>query len=187
MKFKIICYFLLMNFSLSAQVKTTEKIFYDENWKVTNKSNAYYYRIIDIGKNGKPIGTVKDYYITGELQWEGYLSHVDRYDNAKDIIEGRCIWYYKNGKKSRESNMVNNLQNGKTTYWHENGKKAREVDYVMGVLNRVWVDYYENGRLYRRFNFSSGKLDNKFLLNVTSLKDVKRFFLAFHPMRTQII
>lgn len=51
--------------------------------KFGGKSDADYYRLITFDEKGKPLGKVKDYYITGELQWEGYFSYVDKYDNSK--------------------------------------------------------------------------------------------------------
>lgn len=169
---------LVFSFFLSITVigQTQEKIYYDENWKVCSKSDADYYRLITFDEKGKPLGKVKDYYITGELQWEGYFSYVDKYDNSKDINEGHCIWYHKDGKKSRESEMANNLENGRTTYWHENGNKAREVDFKMGVPNGVWLNYYENGKLFRKFNFSDGKLIDKFFTECDEFGKCQKVF-----------
>jgi len=156
--------------------QTQEKIYYDEDWKVCNKSNADYYRLITFDENGKPLGKVKDYYITGELQWEGYFSYVDKYDNSKDINEGHCIWYHKNGNKSRESEMVNNLENGRTTFWYENGNKAREVDYKMGIPDGIWIDYYETGKIFRKFNFTNGELNDKFFTECDEFGKCQKVF-----------
>ena len=67
------------------------------NWKPTTKSQAAYYREFNYDQNGKPKGVVKDYYITGELQFEGQMTTVN-----PDTLNGRCTWYYKNGQKSQE-------------------------------------------------------------------------------------
>lgn len=176
MKQKLIL--LVFSFFLCTTVfaQSQEKIYYDENWKVCNKSDADYYRLITFDENGKPLGIVKDFYITGEIQWEGYFSYVDKYDNSKDVNEGHCIWYHKNGRKGRESDMVNNLENGITTFWHENGNKAREVDYKMGVPNGVWNDYYENGKLFRKFSFSDGKLIDKFFTECDEFGKCQKVF-----------
>lgn len=152
MKQKILFLLFLVTYGLTVLGQTQEKIYYDENWKVTNKSNAAYYRLITFDGNGKPLGKVKDYYISGELQWEGYLSYVDKYDNSKDIAEGHCIWYYKNGKKERE------------------------VDFKMGVPNGIWIDYYENGKLFRKFNFSDGKLIDKFFTECDEFGKCQKVF-----------
>ena len=56
-----------------------EKIYYDKEWQVTQSpAKAEYYRLITFDTNGKPLGIVKDYYITGELQWEGKMLFVDK-------------------------------------------------------------------------------------------------------------
>lgn len=176
MKQRLILLVISFFISITLFGQTQEKIYYDENWKVCNKSDADYYRLITFDGNGKPLGKVKDYYITGELQWEGYFSYVDKNDNSKDINEGHCIWYHKNGKKSRESEMVNNLENGRTTYWHENGNKAREVEFKMGIPNGIWIDYYENGKLFRKFNFSDGKLIDKFFTECDEFGKCQKVF-----------
>jgi len=176
MRQKILILLFFSSFCLTVLGQTQEKIYYDEDWKVCNKSNADYYRLITFDENGKPLGKVKDYYITGELQWEGYFSYVDKYDNSKDINEGHCIWYHKNGNKSRESEMVNNLENGRTTFWYENGNKAREVDYKMGVPDGIWIDYYETGKIFRKFNFTDGELKDKFFTECDEFGKCQKVF-----------
>lgn len=176
MRQKILILLFLSSYCLTVFGQTQEKIYYDEDWKVCNKSNADYYRLITFDENGKPLGKVKDYYITGELQWEGYFSYVDKYDNSKDINEGHCIWYHKNGNKSRESEMVNNLENGRTTFWYENGNKAREVDYKMGVPDGIWIDYYETGKIFRKFNFTNGELIDKFFTECDEFGKCQKVF-----------
>jgi hypothetical protein len=79
MKHKIIVLTLGLFISVLSFGQAEEKIFYDSEWKVCNESIADYYRIITFDENGKPIGKVKDYYISGELQWEGYFSYVDKH------------------------------------------------------------------------------------------------------------
>jgi hypothetical protein len=75
-----------------------EKIYYNSEWKVCEKSEAEYFRIITFDKNKNPKGKVKDFYLNGKLQWEGYLSFMDKYDNSLDITEGTCTFYSKEGK-----------------------------------------------------------------------------------------
>lgn len=153
-----------------------EKVYYDSDWKVCNKSKADYYRLISFDENGKPKGKVKDFYITGELQWEGYFSSVDKYDNSKDINEGECIWYYKNGNKSRQSVMNKNLENGITTYWYENGNKSTEANYDNGKLNGNYTTFYESGKLYRQFKFSKGELASKFFTECDEFGTCQKMF-----------
>ena len=176
MKQKLFILTITLFISLSSFGQTQEKIYYNSDWKVCNQSKAEFYRLITIDENGKPIGKVKDYYISGKLQWEGYFSYVDKYDNSKDINEGLCIWYYENGRKSRESNMVKNLEEGLTTYWYENGKKAREVEYTKGKSNGIWIDYYEDGNIRRKYEFSKGELKGKFFTECDEFGTCQKIF-----------
>lgn len=71
-----------------------KKIYYDANWKVSNKSNAKYYRLITLDKSGKSKGKVRDFNITGELHREGYFSSEYKYNERKNIMGGKIIWYF---------------------------------------------------------------------------------------------
>jgi S1-C subfamily serine protease/antitoxin component YwqK of YwqJK toxin-antitoxin module len=174
MKQKLII--LIIGLFLSLTSFGQDKIYYDADWKVCSKSKADYYRLISFDENEKPKGKVKDYFITGELQWEGYFSYVDKYDNSKDINEGLCIWYYQNGRKQRESNLIQNKENGLTTFWHENGNKSREVEYTMGELDGDWVDYYESGKIKRKYLFSNGELVGKFFTECDEFGSCQKVF-----------
>ena len=68
---------LLFIFFIQIYFSQVDKIYYDSDWKVSNQSDAEYYRLVSLDKNGKPIGKVKDYYLSGVLQWEGQLSYMD--------------------------------------------------------------------------------------------------------------
>jgi len=83
---------LLLASSLYAQPDTI--IYYDANWKPrVFKDSASFYRVIIFDADSKPVGEVRDYYITNTLQWKGRLLSVD-----PDIMDGRCVWYKENGE-----------------------------------------------------------------------------------------
>jgi S1-C subfamily serine protease len=176
MKQRLLILTLWLFVSLLSFGQQQEKIYYNSDWKVCSKSSAEYYRLITLDDNGKPIGKVKDYYISGKLQWEGYFSYVDKYDNSKDVNEGLCTWYYENGSKSRESNMVNNLEDGLTTFWYSNGKIASEREYSMGIANGRWVDYRKSGNIWQEFYFLDGKLADKYYNEYDDLGNCQRIF-----------
>lgn len=193
---------LIISLSISnlAFGQKEEKIYYDSEWKVCQKSKAEYYRLITIGDNLKPIGKVRDYYLSGELQWEGQYSYVDKYDNSKDIQEGLCIWYHKNGQKSRESTMLQGKEHGTTTYWYENGQiaatgqakngepygkayhyyengnKKMIANYLDGKLDGEYLTFYESGKLYRKFIFKNGKPIDKWFTECDELGKCQSVF-----------
>ncbi len=137
-----------------------DTIYYNKDWKRCTKENAEYFRVISLDADGVPIGKVKDYYITGELQWEGYLSYCDKYDNSKDSCDGYCVWYYKNGNKVRESNFSNNILIGTTTFWHEDGRIVSEQFFSNSELSKTTLYYYyENDNLQAVINEKDGEKD----------------------------
>jgi S1-C subfamily serine protease len=142
---------LLVSITLFAQKQ--EKIFYDEDWKICSQEKAEYYRLITLDSDGKPVGKVYDYYLSGELQWEGEFSYFTRTNDEVNIPEGTCIWYYKNGKKSRESYFIHGKEQGITTYW------------------------YENGKIHRKYNFTNGKLTDKFFIDCDEFGKCQNIFV----------
>ena len=73
----------------------TWTILFDQDFAPTdNLDSVEYYRIISY-KNGLPDGLVNDYYINGNIQWEGILLS----DEPEDIVDGECIYYWDNGQK----------------------------------------------------------------------------------------
>lgn len=158
--------------------QTQQTIYYDKDWKVvSSKSKAEYYRLVTLDTYGKPQGIVKDYYITGELQWEGIMSYIDKYDNKNDISEGLSTWYYKNGKKSRQSTMKGDKEIGTTTYWYENGNIARTCVYNdNGELNGEYIDYYENGKLKFKGTFSNGNPTDKWFIECDEFEKCNKIF-----------
>jgi S1-C subfamily serine protease len=164
--------------SLFSYGQQQKKIFYDSEWQVCKESKADYYRLITLDENGKPVGKVEDYYISGELQWKGYFSYVDKYDNRKDINEGLSIWYYKNGNKSRESTMSNNKENGLTTYWHEDGTLERKMNFKDGeLIDKFFIECDEFGTCQKIFYESFNSNSNNWIL-VTNKKDYESKIIA---------
>lgn len=78
--------------TIKAQAGYTKKYF-DKDWKATTKENATYYRLAKYNKNGKPLGLVKDYYVsTGTLQGQSHLL-----SENPDVLDGELVTYFENG------------------------------------------------------------------------------------------
>ncbi|KAA3625845.1 MAG: hypothetical protein DWQ02_20970 [Bacteroidetes bacterium] len=77
--------------------------------EVDSPSKAHFYRITYLNKKGKPEGTTRDYYISGELKWEGELTFIDRNEEKNNRFNGICTWYLKNGKISKIIRYDNNF------------------------------------------------------------------------------
>jgi antitoxin component YwqK of YwqJK toxin-antitoxin module len=134
------------------------KLYYDNDWKVTTKDYAAYYRLVTLDATGKPKGLVKDFYITGEKQWEGYLLEMDPYDNNKDIANGLGTWYHKNGKKASQITMVNGKADGIGKTWSEDGRLIEEATYKNGLFHGN-VKTYEPGGKVKIVHYTNGVAD----------------------------
>jgi S1-C subfamily serine protease len=182
-----------------------EKIYYNSEWKVCEKSEAEYFRIITFDKNKNPKGKVKDFYLNGKLQWEGYLSFMDKYDNSLDITEGTCTFYSKEGKKERtdyyEKNKTikpslfyfyypnGNLQSkiskelesgfkdGKSIWYHNNGEIKSIGFYSKGKANGLFTWFKEDGEINSINVYKDDIPIDKFWINFDSYK--KKFFKTF--------
>ena len=101
--------------------------FFDKNWKPTlNIDSAQYYRKITYDQNGLPSGKLTDHYITGEKQFEGYMIS----DDPKEILNGSCIFYYKNGKISQESEYYKGILINKSKSYFDNGQSSEEWNII---------------------------------------------------------
>lgn len=200
-------YFFLLLIFVSIQQslfgQKTEKIFYDSDWKGCSESRASFYRIVSFDINRKPVGEIKDYFITGELQSEidGAIK-IDKYDDSKSIFIGNSIGYYKNGTKSHEILHDNKGNQIKGKNWHENGKMKSEweakdgnpygtskqyyengnikqiISYTDGIVEKAFV-YYENGKVYRAFSFDDGKLINKTFIECDEFERCQNVFYEY--------
>jgi len=71
----------------------------DKNWEPTSMPDSIsFYRLIEY-RSDFPIGITRDFYRSGQLQWEGKILA----DRPEDIMDGRVVWYRKDGTKETVS------------------------------------------------------------------------------------
>lgn len=148
--------FLCISTSLMAQKPVKE--FFNTEWKQCDSSIAAYYRMITYDEKGSPVGIVRDYFISGELQWEGRFSFFDKYDSYNSKHQGECIWYHKNGKKQTSSYYQNGVLSGHSMGWYENGTRSFECTYKNGKLVGMYVAWFESGLLQSYAYYDDGKI-----------------------------
>ncbi len=136
----------------------TVTTYYKADWQTCSKEEAKYYRVINY-VDGKISGTVKDYFISGNLQMEGTYND---YWAENGYGSGLFTWYFENGQKSVEVNYSNGAQNGKYQSWYSNGATKEEVNMIDGkkdgcdyqwseaggCIGDTWTDcfiFYKNG------------------------------------------
>lgn len=129
--------FLTITFSVMAQNKK-EIFYFSEYWDVCKKSEATYYRIITLDANQKPVGIVRDYYISGKLQSEGEAIFFDKLDDANTKWKNKVTGYYENGKPLFEDNYDNEgNQIGPKKNWDENGVMDIAINFTNKTLNQL--------------------------------------------------
>ncbi|HUC83337.1 MAG TPA: hypothetical protein VMR70_20670 [Flavisolibacter sp.] len=133
-------------------------IYYDKNWKVSSEAKAAYYRIVNVNPAGQPVGLVRDYYIDGKKQWQGRLSHLDPYDNSKDVMDGVCAWFDANGTKIEEAYYINGKQEGVYKSWSEDGSLMLEIEFKNGKMNGYSKTYTADGQLLKTEYYANGVL-----------------------------
>src|SRR5688572_20073099 len=119
----VTCLLLLCYTHLDAAGQSQKVLYFDKDWNETAKGNAKFYRIVNVDASGNLNGKIKDYYITGQLQWEGkFLSkNYSCPDPESCQFDGVCTWYYKNGRKSTEGTYRYGKLVGTVTNWDESG------------------------------------------------------------------
>lgn len=142
--------------SILAQAPVKE--FFNEEWKHCDSAVASFYRVITYNDQGSPKGIVRDYFISGELQWEGRFSYLDKYDSYNSKHEGECSWYYKNGKKQSTTYYLNGIRSGHSKGWYENGTCSFECTYKSGQFTGMYLAWYESGLLQSYAYYENGKI-----------------------------
>lgn len=67
-----------------------------------------------------------------------------------ELISGKVVDYYSNGRKGIETNYKNGKRNGYHRYWAENGQLRVEEMWENGKLNDLSKFWYENGQLWEK-------------------------------------
>lgn len=105
-------------------------------------------------EKGKPVGILRDYYLSGRKQWEGALL-----DIFPDVFDGAYSQYHENGQLYVNVNYSNNKQNGYKKVYYSNGNLQYECNMVNDTFVGKYIQYYENG-------YKQWEADYKFIINV---------------------
>ncbi|WP_177761480.1 hypothetical protein [Flavobacterium sp. I3-2] len=112
---------IIILFSLYGQAQN--KIYFDQNWNETSKENASYYRPMPLKKVGE-LFFMQDFYMNGQLQFQGYI-----YQNDESKYAGDAFWYSEDGFDSGETQFINLSNQKELTYYDENGSVWKKIQY----------------------------------------------------------
>lgn len=148
MKQLLLCLAVLIQVSAHCQTK----IYLDKDWKETSKNEAEYYRIIEKKSN---LYQVKDYFITGELQFEA-LSHTN---TEPYELEGEVKTYEKNGQLVDQRSFKNNVPVGEMTSYYSNGTLKAKGQYKDGQFDGLYTEYFPSGKIANQATFANGVIN----------------------------
>lgn len=153
---KLICMLTLVLVStLAFGQKETDTLYYDKDWKgIEGKAFATYYRVIPVSQDSNIRKPLRDYYITGELQAEGYYLTIDKHDDSKSIFEGEQITYFKNGLISSKLNFNQGKINGLFTSFSEDGNQCFQQEYKDGEPLYDWYIVSDKNGSYSKIRTS---------------------------------
>lgn len=101
-----------------------KKLFYADSFLSTsNENNFEYIKEIEDYDSRKKEYKVKIYYKSGQIYLIGTTTEKDRVK-----LEGKCLYYFENGKKKRVANYLDNRLSGKQFYYYENGVFKTETE-----------------------------------------------------------
>lgn len=147
---KQVFFFVLVMMQLV--IFSQETIFFDKNWDETSKEAASYYRKIE--KKGG-LYLIKDFYITGELQFEGYAFN----DRDPLDLDGVVTWYHQNGKISEKRGFSKHIPVGEVTAYYSNGVLKLKGNYKYGQFDGLYTQYFPSGNIANQGTFINGVVD----------------------------
>lgn len=148
---------LIISTNSFAQMQV-DTLYYDKDWKgVEVKAFATYYRIVPESNDSNFRKPFRDYYITGELQSEGYYITIDKYDDSKSVFDGEFTNYYKSGNIEQKGFRANGKQDGEYTRYKEDGLISLHAYFKDDKLEGVYTEFSENGDICIQIEYRNGE------------------------------
>lgn len=156
-------------------------VFLKNNVEIARKEfNKYHHLVRQKGKI--PDGIIREYYETGELQYEWLYRHGQRnglfkgyfengvlkgeYRYKNDVLEGESKEYYPNGVLHISVMFKNGLRHGPIKSYTEKGQLLADGFFNKGQKEGVFTIYYENGVIHIRDQYKSGKRVKRISYNI---------------------
>lgn len=157
-------------------------LYYDSTFNILPENDtATYYRLVTF-ENDKPKGKVKDYFMNGILQWEGYMLSVEpdtlhgdaiqyyplgnvyqKYTTDHNKVNGKIETYYENGTLQFTGNYLNDVPEGEAVFYHPNGKLKSRGSYRNGELDGPWEYFYDTGKQENKIFYKNGLMHGNYL------------------------
>lgn len=150
-----------------------DTLWFDSGWKKTTKDNAHFYRL-PVKKEKRRRYRINDFYIDGTKQMTG----LSRYKDSVHL-EGKAVWYDKNGKITQEKTYKDNVLHGVSILYkprgpygsfretkYKNGKREKEVFFGVDRKGVRYENYMKEGRIFKSVYYDNeGKLIGSYHFN----------------------
>ncbi|WP_339700613.1 hypothetical protein [uncultured Marixanthomonas sp.] len=144
--------FLLFFTYCSVSKAQNDTLWFNRDWKETNKEKASFYRL-PVKKVGK-LYSIKDYYIDGTKQMTGFSKYKDSVH-----LEGKAVWYNKKGEVKESFNYRDNKLNGVGVFYRSEGTRRTpyEITYKNDrMLSKTYFDTDRKGIRFKRIYEETG-------------------------------
>ena len=159
MKFSTILLVIIVAFnsvSLQASPILLDTVYLDNAWKqVDGPCFASYYKIFEKGCRVSTPTRFRNFYITGEIQGDGYFIKLDSINDLKSLLEGEFTSYYRDGRTQHHSTWKDGALNGELCDYNPDGTLIRKVIYKNGLPHGLSSEF-SNGICYQQ-EFYEGK------------------------------
>lgn len=121
---------------------------------------------------------VRDYYMSGELQGEGYCTYLGIKDDADTKWDGKVVTYHKNGKIASERNHTNGMLNGDFITYYENGLIETKIPFINDYIDGVALVFTNDGAKCKKVEYSNGKYVNDYYEIIDNNGFYSKFYLS---------
>lgn len=97
--------------------------------------------------------TATDKRRTSMLNMAGAMYGMDRDLAPTRVYNGKCVFYYPNGKTSFSGTYESGIKNGMFSYSYFTGEKEAEYNFVHGMADGKWMTWYKNGKTRSEQNY----------------------------------
>jgi uncharacterized protein len=150
-------FILNLAFHLTGFAQINTKIYFDADWKPTIQTKAVYYRLI-IPSVEVGLYSVKDYFISGKVQFETKSSNMEE----PFIKQGYTAWYAESGDTNAYSFYNNDVLDGPLIRFYPNGKRHSVQHFKEGKKEGFFCQYYPTGKLKEEFTMKDDVIDGPY-------------------------
>ena len=134
------------------------RIYYNQDFKISYKDSANYYRELAFKDKNIPYSDIKEYDVDGKLKRIFYADFLGTDIKGRDsiILNGPVTYYFKSGIPSKRQFYINNIQIASEVVYYESGEEKYIKSYIEGLAQGSEIGFYKNGNVKFERNYLDG-------------------------------